>query len=212
MKKQLSRTPTDFTPLIDAELAKDVDHTALVHRHGEVCAELVKLREERDASTADLAVSTAYPDEASAIAAGAVPPTGRPDRAKKESLGSLNQRIGVLEQAATQLLTKISAHRQDVARELYKSKFRNEQLDLAEDVLDAMLYLGEVAGVETARLHDLQRSGVSMFEIPRVGLPRFSNSAFIREYLDGIRNGIGYEPTPIQSQRLQAMRQLEIGN
>jgi hypothetical protein len=210
MKKQLSHVTQDFRPLIDAELANDVDHTALVHRHGEVCAEIVKLREERDASAAELSYTTAYPDEASAIAAGALPPAGRPERAKKESVGNLNQRINVLEQAATQLATQISARRQDVAREMYATNFRAEQLELAEDMVEALLFFGETSGIETARLHDLQRAGITMLSIPRVGIPRLANSAAIREYLGTLKNGIGYTPTASQQQRLDALRKLEI--
>ena len=211
MKKQLSRKSHDFTPLIDAELEKDLDYVTLKKRHGDICNEIVKLREERDQVASEVSLVKDYPDEASAIAAGALPVTGRPVALRRESVSSINNRLHTLEQAATKILSEMISRKQALVHTMYRATFREEQLAVADEMVDALLFFGEQTSVETSRLFDLQRAGITMAGYARVGIPRLASAAAIAEYLQQLK-AIGYQPSLEQQQRVDALRKFELEN
>lgn len=212
MKKTISRKSHDFNPAITAALEQDVDYVALAHRHGQICAEILSLREERDQVDGEISLaSTGFPDEASAIAAGALPISGASVAVKRQSATAINSRLRVLEQAAQKLATEMALRKQDLARQMYTDTFRDEQLAVAAEMVDALLFFAEQTSVETSRLFDLQRTGVTMSGYPRVGIPRLASAAFINEYLAALKP-IGYQPSLERQQRVDALRKLELEN
>ena len=126
-------------------------------------------------------------------------------------MSSINNRLHTLEQAATKIISEMISRKQALVHAMYSATFREEQLAVADEMVDALLFFGEQTSVETSRLFDLQRAGITMAGYARVGIPRLASAAFINEYLAALKP-IGYQPSLEQQQRVDALRKFEREN